>query len=63
MFGFLNTAGDFAATKGLSDQEQCLKYYPGEDKQIISIASKQLAELEQANGVFRLSLFNTINSL
>lgn len=63
VFGFLNATRDFAAAKGFFDEEQRLKDYLEENKQIISIADKQMSELEQTRGVFRLGLFDTINSL
>ncbi|MBS1520767.1 MAG: hypothetical protein JST50_07230 [Bacteroidetes bacterium] len=62
-FGFLLTARDFASSKGLNNDAERLKDYIEENRQIISIANKQLSELEQTKGVFRLGLFDTINSL
>ena len=63
VFGFLHSARDFAAAKGFFDEEKRLKDYLEENKQIISIADKQMFELDQTRDVFRLGLFDTINSL
>ena len=63
VFGFLLVARDFASAKGLHNEEERLKNYLEENKQIISIANKQISELEQTKGVFRIGLFDTINSL
>ena len=61
VFGFLLAARDFASAKGLHNEAERLKDYIEENKQIISIVNKQLSELEQTKGVFRLGLFDTIN--
>ena len=63
VFGFLLTARDFASARGLHNDAEHLKDYIEENRQMISIANKQLSELEQTNGVFRLGLFDTINPL
>ena len=63
VFGLLLIARDFASAKGLHNEEECFENYLEENKQIISIADKQLTELDQTKGVFRLGLFDTINSL
>ena len=63
VFGFLLATRDFASAKGFYNEAERLKDYIEESKQIISIANKQLAELEQTKGVVRLGLFDTINSL
>ncbi|HTK20910.1 MAG TPA: hypothetical protein VL442_15405 [Mucilaginibacter sp.] len=61
VFGFLLVVRDFATAKGLNNDADRLKDYLEENKQIISIANKQLFELEQTKDVFRLGLFDTIN--
>ena len=63
MFGFLLITRDFATEKGLHNDMEWLKDYLAESEQIISIANKQITELEQTKGIFRLGLFDTINSL
>ena len=63
VFGFLREAHDFASAKGLHNEEDRLKDCLEENKQIISLANKQISELEQTKGVFRLGLLDTINSL
>jgi len=63
VFGFLLITRDFASSKGLQDDAEHLKDSIEENRQMISIANKQLSELEQTKGVFRLGLFDTINSL
>jgi hypothetical protein len=63
VLGFLLAARDFAAAKGFYDEEERLKDYLEENKQIISIADTQMSELEQTKGAFRLGLFDTINPL
>ena len=61
VFGFLLAARDFASAHGLLKEAEHLKSYIEENEQMMSIANKQIAELEQTNGVFRLGLFDTIN--
>jgi len=61
VFGFLLAARDFASAKGLHKEAECLKDYIEENKQIISLVNKQLSELEQTKGIFRIGLFDTIN--
>jgi hypothetical protein len=62
-FGFLLITRDFASAKGLHNDVERLKDYIEENRQMISIANNQLSELEQTKAVFRLGLFDTINSL
>ena len=63
VFGFLLATRDFASAKGLHSDVEWLNNYLAESQQIISIANKQVSELEQTKGIFRLGLFDTINSL
>jgi len=63
VFGSLLITRDFASAKGLQNDAERLEDYIVENEQIISIANKQLSELEQTKGVFRLGLFDTINPL
>ena len=63
VFSSLLDTRDFASAKGLGSDADRLKEYIDENDYIISIANKQLVELEQTKDVFRLGLFDTINSL
>jgi len=63
VFSSLLDTRDFVSAKGLDNYADRLKEYIDENDYIISIANKQLVELEQTKDVFRLGLFDTINSL
>jgi len=63
VFSSLLDTRDFVSAKGLDNDADRLKEYIDENDYIISIANKQLIELEQTKHVFRLGLFDTINSL
>ena len=63
VFSSLLDTRDFVSAKGLDNDADRLKEYIDENDYIISIANKQLVELEQTKDVFRLGLFDTINSL
>jgi len=63
VFGFLLVVRDFASAKGLSNDANRLKDCIEENKQIILIANEQLSELAQTKDIYRLGLFDTINSL
>ena len=63
VFSSLLDTRDFVSAKGLDNDADRLKEYIDENDYIISIANKQLFELEQTKDVFRLGLFDTINSL
>ena len=54
---------DIATAKGMQNDVDRLKDYLNENTQIISIADKQLSELEQTSHVYRLGLLDTINPL
>ena len=63
MVGFLCSTRDFALAKGLHNDAEWLNDCLQESQKIISIADKQISELEQTKGIFQLGLFDTINSL
>lgn len=61
VFGLLRVIHDFASARGLHQEAEHLKDYMEENKQVMSIINKQLAELEQTKGIFQPGLFDTIN--
>ncbi|MDO3624836.1 hypothetical protein [Mucilaginibacter sp. BT774] len=63
VFSMLLVMRDIATAKGMQNDVDRLKDYLNENTQIISIADKQLSELEQSSHVYRLGLLDTINPL
>ena len=54
---------DFATAKGLQNDVNRLNDYLDENGKIMSIADKQLSELERTSHVHRVGLLDTINPL
>ncbi|MBV8388415.1 MAG: hypothetical protein JO080_01310 [Mucilaginibacter sp.] len=63
VFSLLLVMHDFATAKGLQNDVNRLNDYLDENGKIMSIADKQLSELEQTSHVYRLGLLDTINPL